>query len=363
VFEGARLVEPGDYAGPAGTRRVLRDASIDAAVLEMARGGILRRGLAVETADVAVVTNVSSDHFGEFGIDDLRGLADAKFVVAHLVAKQGLLVLNADDAQVRETAAALPARLGRSPTVGWFALDYDAPALREHRVAGGATCGVRNGHLLLSIAADEQDLGAIDAMPLSAGGSATYNVSNLAGAALAATGLGISARTVREVFASFGRDPLDNAGRLMRYEVGGAHVIVDYAHNPEGLRGVLNVAHALREPHGRVTTLLGHAGNRRDEDIAELARVAAACRPDRVIVKENEGHLRGRQPGEVPAILRTALLDAGMRDADITVAPSELDAVREALDAAQPGDAIVLLVHATAARTAVLELLRDRAAH
>jgi hypothetical protein len=177
-------------AGPAGTRRVLRDASIDAAVLEMARGGILRRGLAVETADVAVVTNVSSDHFGEFGIDDLRGLADAKFVVAHLVAEQGLLVLNADDAQVRETAAALPARLGRSPTVGWFAFDYDAPPLREHRVAGGATCGVRNGHLLLSSAADERDLGAIDAMPLTAGGSATYNVSNLAGAALAATRTG-----------------------------------------------------------------------------------------------------------------------------------------------------------------------------
>jgi hypothetical protein len=124
------------------------------------------------------------------------------------------------------------------------------------------------------------------------------------------------------------------------------------------------VAHALREPHGRVTTLLGHAGNRRDEDIAELARVAAACRPDRVIVKENEGHLRGRQLGEVPAILRTALLEAGMRDADITVAPS-----RARCRARGPGRRSARRCDcparctATAARTAVLELLRDRAAH
>jgi UDP-N-acetylmuramyl tripeptide synthase len=211
---------------------------------------------------------------------------------------------------------------------------------------------------VLEGAAGKEDLGAIERMPLTAHGSAVYNVSNLAGAALAATGLGIPVRIVREVFATFGRDPLDNAGRLMRYEVRGAHVIVDYAHNPEGVRGVLQVAHALREPHGRVIMLLGHAGNRRDADIAELAHVAAACRPDLVFVKENEGHLRGRQPGEVPSILRAGLLEAGMRTVDVKVAPSELDAVREALEAARPGDAIALLVHATAARAAVLEMLR-----
>jgi UDP-N-acetylmuramyl tripeptide synthase len=360
VFQGTHLVEAGDYAGPAGTRRVLRDGGIDAAVLEMARGGILRRGLAIESADVAVVTNVSSDHFGEYGIDDLRGLAEAKFVVAHLVARQGLLVLNADDAQVRATAATLPERFGHTPAIGWFSLDHDAPLLHAHRASGGVTCGIRDGRLVIASRAEQQDLGAIAAMPLTAGGSAVYNVANLAGAALAATALGIPIGTVRDVFAVFGRDPLDNAGRLMRYEVRGVHVIVDYAHNPEGLRGVLKVAQALREPHGRVITLLGHAGNRRNEDIAELAHVAAACRPDRVIVKENEGHLRGRQHGEVPAILRRALLEAGMRDADVTVAPSEADAVREALDVARPGDVVALLVHAAAARAAVLELLGNR---
>ena len=97
VFAANERGEPGDYSGPAGTRRVLRDPSVEAAVLEMARGGILRRGLAIDRADVAVVTNVSNDHFGEYGIDDLDGLADAKLTVAHLVARRGLLVMNADD--------------------------------------------------------------------------------------------------------------------------------------------------------------------------------------------------------------------------------------------------------------------------
>jgi UDP-N-acetylmuramyl tripeptide synthase len=362
VFAGARLVEAGDYSGPAGTRRVLRNPAVDAAILEMARGGILRRGLAIETADVAVITNVSSDHFGEYGIDDLAGLAEAKFVVAHLVAGQGLLVLNADDAQVREAAAHLPERLDRAPTIGWFALDYDTPLLHEHRARGGSVCGVRDGRLILAHSTAEQDLGAIDAMPLTVRGNATYNVSNLAGAALAAVGLGIPSTTLREVFAMFGHDPLDNVGRLMRYKVDGVEVIVDYAHNPEGLRGVLTVAQALRAPQGRLLMLLGHAGNRRDEDIAELARVAAACRPDRIIVKETESHLRGRALGEVPALLRSTLLAAGMRERDVTLAPSELEAVHQALAAAQPGDAVALLVHSSEARTAVLDLLRERSA-
>ncbi|HET7204413.1 MAG TPA: Mur ligase family protein, partial [Steroidobacteraceae bacterium] len=161
VFAANALVEPGDYSGPAGTRRVLRDATVQAAVLEMARGGILRRGLAIGRADVAVVTNLSDDHFGEYGIDDLDGLAQAKLTVAHLVAGRGLLVLNADDDVLRRKAATLPERLqGALPTFGWFALDFDRQDLRQHRAGGGATCGVRNDRLRLAWQGREYDLGA-----------------------------------------------------------------------------------------------------------------------------------------------------------------------------------------------------------
>ena len=362
VYVANALDDAGDYSGPAGTRRVLRDTRLEAAVLEMARGGILRRGLAIDRADVAVVTNVSNDHFGEYGIDDLDGLADAKLTVAHLVARRGMLVLNADDDVLRRKAASLPERLGGAvPVLGWFALDCEREEQREHRKRDGATAGVRDGRLHLTWQRCEHDLGAVDAMPLTLQGRARYNVANLAGAALAAAALGIPPATIAEVFARFGRDPADNPGRLVRFAVGGAQVLVDYAHNPDGLRGVLQVARALRGPGGRLIVLLGHAGNRRDEDLVEVAQVAASFGPGLVVVKEDEAHLRGRRPGEVPELLRRALLDAGLSPATVTLRMTELEAARCALQAAGPGDAVALLVHSGAAREAVLALLRDPA--
>jgi UDP-N-acetylmuramyl tripeptide synthase len=359
VFVANALVEPGDYSGPAGTRRILRDSRVQAAVLEIARGGILRRGLATDRADVAVVTNVSNDHFGEFGIDDLDGLADAKMAVARLVARRGVLVLNADDALLRAKASTASARLGVAPPLGWFSLDYDRPELLAHRALGGATCGVRAGRLLLGGREAEHDLGRVEDMPLTVGGTATYNVANLAGAALTSAALGIAPATIRAVYARFARDPADNAGRLMRFDVGGARIVVDYAHNPDGLRGVLHVAQRLRGPGGRLIMLLGHAGNRRDEDIAELAAVAAAHGPDLVVVKEDEGHLRGRQPGEVPEILRRALLSSGLPETAVVVEMSERAAASYAIAVARPGDAVALLVHSSGARAAVLAQLRS----
>ena len=144
-------------------------------------------------------------------------------------------------------------------------------------------------------------------MPLSMGGIAAYNVANLAGAALAAAALGIAPTTIASVFARFGSSLDDNPGRMMRFEVGGVKVLIDYAHNPEGLRGFLTVAAHLRGATGRLGLLLGHAGNRQDADIEELARVAAEFRPDLVVVKEDEAHLRGRAPGEIPRIIRAEL--------------------------------------------------------
>ena len=144
----------------------------------------------------------------------------------------------------------------------------------------------------------------------------------------------------------------------MRFERGGVRVLLDYAHNPEGLRGLLNVAEHLRGGTGRLGLLLGHAGNRQDTEIEELARAAAQFRPALVVVKENEAHLRGRAPGEVPRIIRAALLRAGLPEAALAVRMSETEAVRCALEWARPGDVLALPVHSPAARTEVLALLQ-----
>jgi cyanophycin synthetase len=357
VFLGGEARVSGDYSGPEGARRVMRERSARAAVIETARGGILRRGIAVAQARVALVTNVSADHFGEYGIDDLQGLADVKLSVAGVVSAAGLLVLNADDVQLASRAPGLARRFGRSPTVGWFALDADLPALRAHRERGGATCGGSGGRLALNHGGAQYDLGAIAAMPLTVGGSATYNIANLAGAALAAAGLGVPPATIAGVFAHFGARLADNFGRLMRFERRGVRILIDYAHNPEGLRGLLTVAEHLRGDRGRLGLLLGHAGNRQDAELAALAAVAAEFHPALVVVKENEAHLRGRAPGEVPRLIHAALLRAGVAREALQMRMSELEAVQAALAWAQSGDVLALPVHAAAARAAVVALL------
>ena len=216
LFVGGQQIERGDYSGPVGTRTVLRDTRVQGAILETARGGILRRGLAVQRARVAVVTNITADHFGEYGIDDLAGLADTKLAVASTIDDSGLLVLNADDATLRARADQF-----KSP-IGWFSRNYDDAALLSHRMKGGSTSGARNGRLIVSwthnSSAEEFDLGAVVDMPLTVDGTADYNVQNVAGVALAALGLGVPAATVATVLARFGADPTDNPGRLMRYE-------------------------------------------------------------------------------------------------------------------------------------------------
>jgi cyanophycin synthetase len=352
VFVAGTALGTGDYSGPAGARRVLRDAHAEAAILETARGGILRRGLAVTRADVAVITSIAADHFGEYGVHDLEALVDVKLAVARALDERGLLVVNADNALLARRAA------DSGKPLGWFAQDADAPLLAAHRQRGGATAGVRSGRLALFHAGVEHDLGAIAAMPLAAGGHSHFNVANLATAALGAAGLGIAPATIAAVFAGFGANPDDNAGRLMRYELGGLNLIVDFAHNPAALSGLVDFAQHLRGD-GRLALLLGQAGNREDADIDRLAAVAAAARPEFVVVKELRSYLRGRGSGEVPALLKRALEVAGIAPDAIGDAGDEDRAVRLALGWARAGDVLVLPLHSREGRGHALALFEQ----
>jgi UDP-N-acetylmuramyl tripeptide synthase len=347
LFVDGERVEAGDYSGPVGARTVLRDPRVRAAVLETARGGLLRRGLVAHDARVAVVTNVSADHFGEYGIHDLDDLAALKLVVAKSLAPDGLLALNADDARLARHAASTGVA-----RIGWFALGF-----ADAHARGLPACGVRDDRLVLADAGGEHELGEVAAMPLTIGGSARYNIANIAAAALAASALGIEPATIGEVLARFGASNADNPGRLQRWTLGGVEVLLDYAHNPDGLRGLLRVAAGLRRG-GRMALLLGHAGNRLDEDFRALAAVAAEAGPDRVWLKDIGGeYLRGRASGQVAAILREALLAADMREDALPVCLDEAQAAREALAWARAGDLLVLPLHEPAARDAVVALL------
>ncbi|MDQ3495192.1 MAG: Mur ligase family protein, partial [Pseudomonadota bacterium] len=348
-FDGAAL-ESGDFSGPTGARTALRQPQAQAAVLETARGGLLRRGLVVKRADVAVVTNISADHFGEYGIHDLDDLAAAKLTVARAIDGEGLLVLNANDPVLVRQSMALDCPRG------WFASDYDADALAAHRGQQGATCGVRDGRLRMSWQGIEHDLGEVAAMPLTLGGRAAYNVANAAAAVLAALALGIAPETVARTLSCFGSTHEDNPGRLQHWRFGGLQVYVDYAHNPDGLRGVLQALDAGHRD-GRLAVLLGHAGNRGDADLREVATTVAAFRPELVVLKDIGGYERGRAAGEVASIMRAALQEAGLDDAGIETRLDEVEAARRPLAWARDGDLIVLPVHELEARAQVVALL------
>jgi cyanophycin synthetase len=350
VFVDGQAIDTGDFSGPGGAREVLRQPQVEAAVLETARGGMLRRGIAVQRADVAVVTNVSDDHFGEYGIHDLAGLAAVKLTVARVLGSDAPLVVNADDDLLAAQAAAL------SVPLAWFALDDGHPLLRASREQGGSTCGVRDGHLHLFHDGTDHDLGAVAQMPLSFAGSARYNIANMAAAALAAVALGIAAETIANVLADFGNAHADNPGRLQHWRFGELQVFVDYAHNPEGLRGLLGVATSSLGG-GRLGLVLGQAGNREDADIRELAAVAASFNPARVVLKDIDGFMRGRIAGEVAGVLRDALVQNAVPAEAIVECLDELDAVRGLLTWAHDGDVLVLPTHGVQARQAVVELL------
>jgi UDP-N-acetylmuramyl tripeptide synthase len=330
---------------------VLRDPRVTLAVLETARGGLARRGLAVAQADAAIVTNISADHFGEYGIHSVADLAELKLVVARAVSKRGVLVLNADDAVLMAAAERLPHAAAARRAL--FAAGAQQAALAALRGRGGSTCGASDGRLLLHHAARTHDLGAVAELPLAFGGAAGYNLMNLAAAALAAVvGLGLPIDAVRATLQSFGRDPRDNPGRLERHTYRGATVLIDYAHNPDGLARLLAVARAL--PHQRLLLLLGQAGNRDNAAIADLARAAAAAKPDLVMVKELPRMLRGRPPGDVPTLLQHALVEAGLDASRVRFGGDEAEAGAALLDVAREGDVVVLPVHSDDGRAATM---------
>jgi UDP-N-acetylmuramyl tripeptide synthase len=353
---GAQALE-GDYAGPAGARAVLRHPGVDVAVLETARGGILRRGLAVQQADVAVVTNVSADHLGEYGVDSVEDIAETKLAVAHAVSTAGTLALNGGDAVLMDVASRTPAvqAVRARQGLALFAHDADHPALQALRAAGGNTCGVRGGHLWARLGGQDHDLGAIETMPLTLRGAAAFHVENIAAAVLAAHAAGLPLAAISTTLQTFGSHPQDNAGRLERWLWQGATVLIDYAHNPDGLAQLLQVARALQP--ARLGLLLGQAGNRDDDAIAHLARTAAAAAPDKVVVKELPGMLRGRPAGQVPALLDAALRQAGLPAEHIAHEPDEATAALALLHWARPRDVLVLAVHTAAVRAQLATVL------
>lgn len=347
VAIGGEVLDRGDWSGPAGARFVLRDRRVEFAVLETARGGILRRGLATSRAVAAIVTNIAEDHVGESGVGDLATLAATKLVVGRAVLPGGRLVLNADDRELVAAASRV------TTPILWFSLDPRSPLLTAHLAGGGDACWLQDDVIVLRREGTTTRILPIGEVPITIGGVARHNVYNALGAVALAAVAGLPLDGMRAGLREFRPTSRDNPGRLNLFHLGGATVIVDFAHNPHGVDAMVELARAL--PARRRLAVLGQAGDRDDAAIRQLARSAWALGPDRVILKEMPAYLRGRPPGEVTALLADELRRQGAASELVDIAGSEWAAIHAALAWARPGDLLLLLTHAQRGR--VLDLL------
>lgn len=318
VMVGDEWVERGDYSGPGGARTALRDPRVEVGVLEVARGGILRRGLGLPRADAVAVTNVDEDHLGDYGIDTVPQLAEVKFVVAKALASGGALVTNWDDAHCRREGTRLAEPLAqRGAHLVWTGLSPEA-------LPDGPAVSVADGWIVRRSGTPEASgdwvrVVEVAAVPAAMGGAARYNVRNALTACGLAHALGIADDAIARGLASFRSDTETNPGRGNVFTVGGATVWVDFAHNAHGLAALVETVQAL--PSTRRLVLMSHAGDRTDREIRAIPEALRALDADRYIVADMPDYLRGRAPGAIPALQRSALLGAGVAPEAIETAP------------------------------------------
>ncbi len=352
VYLNGRLIEEGDYSGPGGAARALAQPGVQAAVLEVARGGILLKGIGTGHNDVAVVTNVSTDHLGLHGIFTLDQLAEVKATITRITRPEGWCVLNADDPRV------LAMRRGSRGRPFLFSMDPDHPALRAVLAEGGRGMAPIDGWLALLRPGPSIDpLVRLEDVPVTLAGISSNHVQNAMAATAAALGIGIAREDVVVGLRSFVLDPERNPGRANLFELNGRVVVIDYAHNEAGMLGLVEICRGLRSPGADVWIAYGTAGDRSDEIMHAMGCVAARG-ANRVAVVELHRYLRGREPEDVIDRLRAGAVDGGA--GEVPDFPNEVTGLRWMLDRSREGD--VLAITALAQRPEIFEMLRERGA-
>jgi cyanophycin synthetase len=344
VLVNERLVDPGDWTGPGGALQILGRSDLDVGVLETARGGLVLRGMGYESNEVSVITNVTSDHLDLQGIHTLPELAEVKSTVARVTKPDGWTVLNADDHLV-----AAIARRVRSHVAMFSLVAGGSAAVKRNVAAGGRGYVVRDGWVVELTPKGVSRIAELARIPITIGGIARHNVANALAAAGAARGLGASITEVADGLVAFRPTADWSPGRLNLFRLGASIVIVDFAHNEAGVSAVLDVAEGIAGgAAGRaapITAIIGTAGDRPDDTLRGIARIAAT-RAQRVAIKETQKYLRGRSRESVVGELQAGIRAAGATTSDVPVYESETAALKaELADAEGRPRVIVLLCH------------------
>lgn len=332
TYIGNDQITKGDNTGPVSAQLVLKDPTVDVAVLETARGGIIRSGLGFDQADVGVVLNVAEDHLGMKDVNTLEDLARVKSVVPRAVSKRGFAVLNAEDELVYKMRELVDGN------VVCFSMDENHPNIRRRAERGRVSCVFENGYVTILKGKWKVRVEKVTNIPLTYGGRAEFMIQNVLAAALACFVYGVSIEDIRVGLTTFNAGTAQTPGRLNFIEVDHVTVLMDYAHNPAGARGLTNFISKL--PYKYRTAVLNGTGDRRDDDIRELAHIIAD-NFDRIVLRRGN-YLRGRSEEDIFKLLQEGIA-LSSNSPQVRIIPESRDAIRHAVKNARKGELVVTL--------------------
>ncbi len=331
VYIMNRMLMTGDCTGPASAQFVLKDPLVDMAVLETARGGLVRSGLGFEHCDVAIVTNVAADHLGLKDIHTLEELAHVKSTVPRSVRQDGYAILNADDELVMAMRKQCTAK------IALFSLDENNRLIRQHCKLGGLAAIYENGFITISKGEWKLRIEKAVNVPLTYGGKAVFNIQNILPAVLAAFVRGVKIEELREALMTFVPSATQTPGRMNLFQFRNFQVIVDYAHNPHGFEALGKFLSKV--PDSPKIGVIAGVGDRRDEDTVNLGRLSAQMF-DEIIIRQDR-NLRGKSDDEI-----IALMVKGIQEIDpkkkFTIIKKEEEAIRHAIGTAPKGSFVTL---------------------
>jgi cyanophycin synthetase len=337
IYVNGTQIAAGDMSGPTSAQMVLKNPAIDYAVLETARGGILRSGLGFDRCDVAVVTNVSSDHLGLKGINTLSELARVKEVVPQSVLPNGASVLNADNPYTVEMA-----RIARGELI-FFSMDEDNPVIRDHlRERGKAVVlrPTRHGEMITLIEhRRDTSLLLAEEIPATMDGRIRVNIANAMAAAAATFAQDVQLEYIRNALRTFTSTFFQSPGRFNLLEIDGRRVLLDYCHNVAGLESMADFV--KRMDADRTIAMIALPGDRSDADISAFGRLAASTF-DEIVIRE-DANPRGRKRGEVAGLLVEAIAAGGQNGDAVNVVLDEIEAARAAIARAKRNDLVILM--------------------
>ena len=349
TYIGNEQITKGDNTGPVSAQLVLKDPTVDVAVLETARGGIIRSGLGFDHADVGVVLNVAADHLGLKDVNTLEDLARVKSVIPRAVGKRGYAVLNAEDDLVYKMKELVDGK------VVCFSMDENHPNIKRRAERGRVSCVYENGFVTILKGKWKVRVEKVVNIPLTYGGRAEFMIQNVLAATLACFVHGVSIEDIRVGLTTFNAGTAQTPGRLNFIEVGQVTVLMDYAHNPAGFSGLTKFISRL--PNKYRTVVMNVPGDRRDDDIREMGEIAGRAF-DRIVIRSGH-YLRGRRPEDIAALLQEGIAKAG-KDQQVRVIADSRDAIQHAIKYGRKGELVVTLADIVPDDIRYVQEIRDR---